>query len=90
MASADFPEREQLVQKHRRHEKDCGSPEVQIALLTGRLEYLSKHFERHPQDKHSRRGLLHIVSQRKRLLNYLRKEDISRYRAVLAELNLRK
>jgi len=90
MASADFPEKGELVQKHRRSEKDTGSPEVQIAILTRRLEYLSEHFTKHPQDKHSRRGLLRIVSQRKRLLNYLRNEDISRYRAVLGEFGLRK
>lgn len=90
MASADFPEKQELIQKYRRGETDSGSPEVQIALLTKRLEYLTEHFNKHPQDKHSRRGLLRIVSQRKRLLNYLRNEDITRYRAVLAEFGLRK
>ncbi len=90
MSSADFSEKEELIKKYKLHDKDSGSPEVQIALLTGRLEYLSKHFQKHPQDKHSRRGLLRIVSQRKRLLNYLKNEDISRYRAVLSEFGLRK
>ena len=90
MASADFPEKGELIQKHRVHENDTGSPEVQIALLTRRLEYLSEHFNQHPQDKHSRRGLLRIVSQRRRLLNYLRNEDVGRYRAVLNEFGLRK
>ena len=90
MASADFPEKGALVQKHHVHETDTGSPEVQIALLTKRLDYLSDHFNKHPQDKHSRRGLLRIVSRRKRLLNYLKNEDINRYRAVLSEFGLRK
>jgi small subunit ribosomal protein S15 len=80
----------EIIKDCRRHEKDTGSPEVQIGLLTKRLDLLSKHFERHPQDKHSLRGLLEIVSRRKRLLNHLRNEDISRYREALTKFGLRK
>ena len=80
----------EVILKHRRHEKDTGSPEVQIALLTSRIEGLSGHFKKHVQDKHSERGLLAMVAQRKSLLNYLKNEDIHRYRATLTDLNLRK
>ena len=80
----------EVIEKFRINDKDTGSPEVQIALLTRRLEELSEHFGKHPQDKHSRRGLLKVVSQRKRLLAYLRGEDINRYRNTISALGLRK
>jgi small subunit ribosomal protein S15 len=82
--------KKQFIAEHRKHETDSGSPEVQIALLTKRLEELAVHFKQHPQDKHSRRGLLKIVSNRKRLLRYLKNEDVLRYRETLARHGLRK
>ncbi|WKZ56604.1 MAG: 30S ribosomal protein S15 [Bdellovibrionota bacterium] len=82
--------RGEIVTKYRVHEKDTGSPEVQIALLTGRLEELAKHFEANPKDHHSRRGMLRMVSRRKRLLDYLRSESGERYQKLIASLGLRK
>lgn len=79
-----------LIAKYQVHSKDSGSPEVQVALLTQRLEKLSQHFADHKQDRHSLRGLLRIVSQRKRLLQYLKNEDINRYRDLIGALGLRK
>ena len=78
------------IQKFQRGEGDTGSPEVQVALLTKRLSNLTQHLQRNKQDVHSRRGLLKIVSKRKRLLSYLKNEDITRYRTLIAELGLRK
>jgi len=72
------------------HEKDTGSPEVQIALLSARIEYLTEHFKVHKKDHHSRRGLLKLVGQRRRLLDYVKKKDVERYRAVISRLGLRK
>ncbi|MCI5064712.1 30S ribosomal protein S15 [bacterium] len=83
-------EKAEAAAKFRKSETDTGSPEVQVAILTRRLENLNRHFEHHKLDKHSRRGLLRIVSKRKRLLGYLRNEDIGRYRALISELGLRK
>ncbi len=80
----------ELIQKFRTHEKDTGSPEVQIALLTERISYLTEHFKTHAKDHHSRRGLLKLVSKRRRLLNYLKKTSLDRYRKTVAALNLRK
>ena len=82
--------RSEIIAKYKRSDGDTGSAEVQIALLTKRLEVLSDHFKKHPQDKHSRRGLMGVVSRRKRLLQYLRGEDIERYRTLIAELGIRK
>jgi small subunit ribosomal protein S15 len=79
-----------LIKKHRRHESDTGSPEVQIALLTERINGLQGHFQAHAKDHHSRRGLLKLVGQRRRLLDYLKRTDVERYRKVLDVLNLRK
>ena len=79
-----------VITKFRLHETDTGSPEVQIALLSQRIEYLTDHFKIHKKDHHSRRGLLALVSQRRRLLNYLKGSDIERYRKVVSSLNLRK
>jgi small subunit ribosomal protein S15 len=79
-----------VITKHRLHEKDTGSPEVQIALLTQRISYLTEHFKIHKKDHHSRRGLLKLVSQRRRLLDYLRKSDFGRYRGVVSALELRR
>ena len=79
-----------IVKEYQQHEKDTGSPEVQIALLTVRIKELTEHFKIHKQDHHSRRGLLKLVSQRRRQLNYLRKVDIERYRTLIKRLGLRK
>ncbi|MCG3172270.1 MAG: 30S ribosomal protein S15 [Myxococcota bacterium] len=80
----------ELRTKYRRHETDSGSPEVQVALLTARINELTGHFEKHPKDFHSRRGLMMLVSKRRGLLDYLRREDIERYRKLIGELNIRK
>ncbi|MEI6132470.1 MAG: 30S ribosomal protein S15 [Bacillota bacterium] len=79
-----------IIEKHRVHETDTGSSEVQIAMLTERINHLNDHLKFHKKDHHSRRGLLILVGQRRGLLNYLQKKDIERYRALIAELNLRK
>jgi small subunit ribosomal protein S15 len=79
-----------VVEAHRRHDTDTGSPEVQVALLTERINQLSSHFEAHAKDHHSRRGLLKMVSQRRRLLDYLRKKDASRYQSLIERLGLRR
>jgi small subunit ribosomal protein S15 len=79
-----------LVSKFRTHETDTGSPEVQIALLTERINGLTDHFKTHAKDFHSRRGLLQLVSQRRRLLDYLRGKSIDRYRTVIGQLGIRK
>lgn len=82
--------RAEIVKKFRSHETDCGSPEVQVALLTSRLETLTKHFQSHPQDTHSQRGMMKIISRRKALLQYLKDTDVNRYRSTLSALGLRK
>ena len=80
----------ELIEKFRTHGSDTGSPEVQIALLTERIGYLTEHFKTHAKDHHSRRGLLRLVSKRRRLLNYLKKSSLERYRKTVSALNLRK
>jgi small subunit ribosomal protein S15 len=80
----------EIVEEYRTHEKDTGSPEVQIALLTKRIQELTEHFKIHSKDHHSRRGLLKLVSQRRRQLNYLRNVDVERYRGLIKRLGLRK
>ena len=80
----------QVIEQYKLHEGDTGSPEVQIALLTARINHLNEHIKMHKKDHHSRRGLLKMVGQRRGLLNYLKEKDIERYRAILASLNLRK
>ncbi len=79
-----------VIQQYRRHDSDSGSPEVQIAVLTNRITYLTEHFKLHKKDHHSRRGLLELVGRRRRLLNYLQRIDVSRYKAVLERLGIRK
>ena len=83
-------EKSQIVAKFQRTPADTGSPEVQVALLTARINGLTDHFKEHVKDHHSRRGLLKMVGQRRGLLNYLKETDIERYRNILNELNLRK
>ena len=79
-----------LIEKFQRGENDTGSPEVQVALLSERIKYLTEHFKTHKKDHHSRRGLLKLVGQRRRLLNYLKRKDIERYRTVIKDLGIRK
>ena len=80
----------EILHKYRRHDADTGSPEVQIALLSERIANLTEHFKTHKKDHHSRRGLLHLVSLRRRLLNYLKREDADRYKKLIEQLGLRK
>ena len=80
----------ELISKFKTHDSDTGSPEVQIALLTERIGYLTEHFKTHIKDHHSRRGLLRLVSKRRSLLNYLKKSSLERYRNVVSALSLRK
>jgi small subunit ribosomal protein S15 len=79
-----------VISEHRLHETDTGSPEVQIALLTGRINHLTEHLKVHKKDFHSRRGLLTLVGRRRRLLDYVRANDVERYRAIVAKLGLRR
>jgi len=80
----------ELIEKFRTHQSDTGSPEVQVALLTERINGLTEHFKTHKKDHHSRRGLLMLVSQRKRLLEYLKRKNVERYKGLIKELGLRK
>ncbi len=82
-------EKKEIMTKYQQHEGDTGSPEVQIALLTARIQYLTEHFKTHKKDHHSRRGLLKMVGQRRALLNYLKKIDFNRYRNIVNSLGLR-
>ncbi|HEX8948148.1 MAG TPA: 30S ribosomal protein S15 [Dissulfurispiraceae bacterium] len=88
--SLDTVKKKQIIESYKIHDHDTGSPEVQVALLTERITYLTEHFKTHKKDHHSRRGLLKLVAQRKRLLNYLRTADKNRYEKVIENLGLRK
>jgi small subunit ribosomal protein S15 len=79
-----------IIGTFKRHDSDTGSPEVQIAILTERITYLTEHFKVHKKDHHSRRGLLKMVGQRRRLLDYLKKKDIERYRVIIEKLGIRR
>lgn len=83
-------DKSEIIEKHKRHEGDTGSPEVQIALLTRRITDLTEHFKTHKHDHHSRRGLLKLVGQRRRLLDYLRHKDVERYKSLIGTLGIRK
>lgn len=83
-------EKQEIIQTYKTHETDTGSPEVQIAVLTKRINDLTEHLKEHKKDHHSRRGLLKMVGKRRGLLNYLMKVDIERYREIIAKLNIRK
>ena len=83
-------EKAEIIKKYARHEGDTGSPEVQIAVLTKRINDLTEHLKNNKNDHHSRRGMLKMVGHRRNLLNYLQKKDIERYRAIIAKLNIRK
>jgi len=82
--------KQEIIDKFKTHAGDTGSPEVQVALLSGRITYLTEHFRTHKKDHHSRRGLLKIVGQRRRLLDYLKKKDVERYRTIIKELGIRR
>ena len=82
--------KQEIINTYKRDEKDTGSPEVQIALLTERINELTEHLKVHKKDNHSRRGLLQMVGKRRNLLNYLAKKDLNKYREVVEKLNLRK
>ena len=83
-------EKTQVIEDYKKHDGDTGSPEVQVALLTSRIVYLTGHFKSHPKDFHSRTGLLKLVGQRRKLLNYLKKKDVQRYRELIQRLEIRK
>jgi small subunit ribosomal protein S15 len=85
-----MPEKSATIADHKLHDTDTGSPEVQIALLTERINHLNEHLKSHRHDHHSRRGLLKLVGRRRRLQTYLRKNDVERYRAINARLGLRR
>lgn len=90
MAKAVIPNREAIITEYATHPGDTGSPEVQVALMTARINHLTEHLRTHKKDHHSRRGLLMLVGQRRRLLNYLMRNDIERYRSLIGRLNLRR
>jgi small subunit ribosomal protein S15 len=85
-----MPDKASTIAQHRTHDTDTGSPEVQVALLTDRINHLTAHMKSHKHDFHSQRGLLMLVGRRRRLLDYLRKTDVDRYRALIAKLGLRR
>jgi small subunit ribosomal protein S15 len=82
--------KKEIITSYRSHDNDTGSPEVQIALLSARIQYLTEHFKTHKKDHHSRRGLLKIVGQRRRILDYLKKKVVERYRAIIQKLGIRR
>ena len=82
--------KQEIIDRYRLHNSDTGSPEVQVAILSERITYLTDHFKTHAKDHHSRRGLIKMVGQRRRLLNYLKDKDIERYRTLIEQLGLRK
>ena len=83
-------EKTQVIEDHKVHANDTGSPEVQVAILTNRINYLTEHFKTHKKDYHSKTGLMKMVGRRKRLLEYVKKQDVSRYEALIKKLGLRK
>lgn len=90
MSNAVIPNKDELVAEYATSEGDTGSPEVQVALLTARIIHLTEHLQTHKKDHHSRRGLLQLVGRRRRLLNYLHRTDIDRYRSLIQRLGLRR
>lgn len=83
-------EKEKIIKDHKINSNDTGSPEVQIAIITNRINYLTEHFSTHKKDHHSKRGLMKLVGQRKRLLEYLKQQDVKRYESLIKKLKLRK
>ena len=90
MAAISQERKQEIIAQYRTHESDTGSPEVQVAILTSRIQYLTDHLKEHKKDHHSRRGLLKLVGQRRNMLDYLRRKDIERYRSLIERLGLRK
>lgn len=88
--SLNVEKKQEIIEGFKLHEQDTGSPEVQIAILTERINYLTRHLQEHKKDFHSRRGLLKMVGRRRRLLNYLKNRDLERYRVILDKLGLRR
>ena len=86
----DAVQKRDIIDRFRQHESDTGSTEVQVAILSERISYLTDHFKTHAKDHHSRRGLIKLVGQRRRLLNYLKNKDIERYRTLIEQLGLRR
>jgi small subunit ribosomal protein S15 len=82
--------KQEIINEFKQHESDTGSPEVQIAILTARITYLTEHFKTHKKDHHSRRGLLKLVGQRRRLLDYLKGKEVARYKTVIERLGIRR
>ena len=89
-ARRDVPVKQDTIAAHKLHDTDTGSPELQIALLTARINHLTEHLKMHKKDHHSRRGLLMLVGRRRRMLDYVKNIDVERYRAILAKLGLRR
>ncbi|HEY5244800.1 MAG TPA: 30S ribosomal protein S15 [Acidimicrobiales bacterium] len=85
-----MPEKQAIITEHRLHETDTGSPEVQIALLTDRISHLTEHLKVHKGDHHTRRGLMKLIGQRRRLLDYVRNNDVERYRTIIGRLGIRR
>ena len=90
MSALHTEKKQEIISKFRQHEGDTGSPEVQIALVSERIAYLTEHFKTHDKDHHSRRGLLKLVSKRRHMLDYLKRSDVERYRKLIRELGIRK
>ena len=88
--AANLPPKNETIENHQLHDSDTGSPEVQIALLTDRINHLTEHLKVHKKDHHSRRGLLMLVGRRRRMLDYVRKNDVERYREIISALGLRR
>jgi small subunit ribosomal protein S15 len=88
--SSSTPVKSETISEHQLHESDTGSPEVQIALVSGRINHLTEHLKVHKKDHHSRRGLLMLVGRRRRMLDYLEKNDVERYRSIITKLGLRR
>ncbi len=83
-------EKQQIISEHKLHDSDTGSPEVQIALLSDRISHLTEHLKTHKGDHHTRRGLMKLIGRRRRLLDYLRANDVERYRSIIAKLGIRR
>ena len=86
----ELDKKKEIIKDFQVHEKDTGSPEVQIAILSARIQYLTEHFKAHKKDHHSRRGLLKLVGQRRRLLDYLKGKNVEKYRTIIGRLGIRK
>jgi small subunit ribosomal protein S15 len=90
MSALHTEKKQEIISKFKQHDGDTGSPEVQIALVSERITYLTEHFKTHKKDHHSRRGLLKLVSKRRHMLDYLKEKDVERYRTIIRELGIRK